>query len=90
MHVRAWVWQRYIGSAGNASRSKELYFAIRKPCLVVKCNPPDPKYTWDSRVLTLVGGAVLYQNFIGMADSNLPETVNRYRYRWGGNLGMPL
>jgi len=45
---------------------------------------------WDSRVLTLVGGAVLYQYFIGIADSNLPETVNRYRYRWGGNLGMPL
>ena len=52
---------------------------------MVKCNPLDPKYTWDSRVLTLVGGAVLYQNFIGMADPNLPETVNRYRYRRGGN-----
>ena len=40
---------------------------------------------WDSRVLTLVGGAILYQFFIDIADSNLPETVNRYRYRRGGN-----
>ena len=32
--------------------------------------PPGPKYMWESRVLTLVGGAILYQFFIGIADSN--------------------